>query len=66
MWVVYKLMPVAGVLSMFLSLGAVLTPSNVGDYDPRTPFSYGGIMPTITSQAKVAQPEKEDLEAPEC
>ncbi|ROW14965.1 hypothetical protein VPNG_03441 [Cytospora leucostoma] len=46
MWIVYKLVPLAGVLSMFLGLGASITPSNVGDYDPEEPFSYGGFMPT--------------------
>ncbi|KAH0593773.1 hypothetical protein MHUMG1_08524 [Metarhizium humberi] len=46
MWIVYKLVPLAGVLSMFLSLGGSITPSNVGEYDPAEPFSYGGFMPT--------------------
>lgn len=32
MWIVYKLVSVAGVLSMFLSLGGSITPSNVSDY----------------------------------
>lgn len=51
MWVVYKLVPLAGVLSMFLSLGGSITPSNVGDYDPSQPFSYGGFMPTTNVKA---------------
>jgi hypothetical protein len=46
MWIVYKLVPIAGVLCMFLSLGGSITPSNAGDYDPAEPFSYGGFMPT--------------------
>ncbi|KAK8127813.1 hypothetical protein PG984_008921 [Apiospora sp. TS-2023a] len=46
MWIVYKLVPMAGLLSMLLSLGGSITPSNVGDYDPDEPFSYGGFMPT--------------------
>lgn len=46
MWIVYKLVPLAGLLSMFLSLGGSITPSNVGEYDPAEPFSYGGFMPT--------------------
>jgi hypothetical protein len=46
MWIVYKLVPLAGVFSMFLSLGGSITPSNVGEYDPAEPFSYGGFMPT--------------------
>ncbi|OJJ46797.1 hypothetical protein ASPZODRAFT_66535 [Penicilliopsis zonata CBS 506.65] len=32
MWLVFQLMPIAGLLSMFLSLGGNLTPSHVGDY----------------------------------
>ncbi|ETS82470.1 hypothetical protein PFICI_04346 [Pestalotiopsis fici W106-1] len=46
MWIVYKLVPIAGVLSMLLSLGGSLTPSNVGHYNPDESFSYGGFMPT--------------------
>lgn len=46
MWIVYKLVPLAGLFSMFLSLGGSITPSNVGEYDPSEPFSYGGYMPT--------------------
>jgi hypothetical protein len=41
LWVVYKLMPLAGVLTMFLSLGGTITPSQAGDYDPKASFSYG-------------------------
>ncbi|KAI0156550.1 hypothetical protein GGR57DRAFT_511484 [Xylariaceae sp. FL1272] len=51
MWIVYKLIPVAGILSMFLSLGGSITPSNVGDYDPDKPFSFGGFMPTNAVKA---------------
>lgn len=46
LWVVFKLVLLAGVLRMFLSLGGSITPSNVGDYDSEEPFSYGGFMPT--------------------
>ncbi|KAH7144096.1 hypothetical protein B0J13DRAFT_595692 [Dactylonectria estremocensis] len=46
MWIVYKLVPLAGLLSMFLSLSGSITPSNVGEYDPAEPFSYSGFMPT--------------------
>lgn len=55
MWIVYKLVPLAGVLSMFLSLGGSITPSNVGEYDPAEPFSYGGFMPTtgVTATRRV-------------
>jgi hypothetical protein len=47
MWIVYKLVPIAGLLSMFLSLGATITPSDVGEYDSGKAYSYGGLMPTI-------------------
>lgn len=47
LWVVYKLMPVAGILSMLLSLGGNIVPSNARDYElnPAT-FSYGGMIAT--------------------
>ncbi|KAK7421205.1 hypothetical protein QQX98_002335 [Neonectria punicea] len=51
MWIVYKLVPIAGIFSMFLSLGGSITPSNVGDYDPSEPFSYSGFMPTTRVKA---------------
>lgn len=57
MWIVYKLVPLAGVLSMFLSLGGSITPSNVGDYDPAEPFSYGGFMPTTAVKTR---PDREN------
>lgn len=47
LWVVYKLMPLAGILSMLLSLGGSIVPSNASDYElnPAT-FSYGGMIAT--------------------
>lgn len=58
MWIVYKLVPVAGILSMCLSLGGSITPSNVGDYDPDEPFSYGGFMPTnaVKGSGRMSRP----------
>lgn len=57
MWIVYKLVvPLAGLLSMFLSLGGSITPSNVGEYDPAEPFSYGGFMPTTRVRAAKRRP----------
>ncbi|KAJ8108579.1 hypothetical protein ONZ43_g6382 [Nemania bipapillata] len=50
MWIVYKLVPIAGILSMFLSLGGSITPSNVGDYEDE-PFSFGGFIPTYPTRA---------------
>jgi len=52
MWVVFKLMPVAGILSMFLSLGGTITPTSISDYNPSSPFSYGGIIATKESDRK--------------
>ena len=47
LWVVYKLMPLAGILSMCLSLGGNIVPANANDYElnPAT-FSYGGLIAT--------------------
>lgn len=57
MWIVYKLVPLAGLFSMFLSLGGSITPSNVGEYDPAEPFSYGGFMPTTSVKAVQRRPD---------
>lgn len=46
LWVVFKLMPLAGVLSMCLSLGGTMVPSTAGEYNPNTAFSYGGMIAT--------------------
>jgi hypothetical protein len=51
MWIVYKLVPIAGILTMFLSLGATITPSDVGEYESGKAFSYGGLMPTVRTEA---------------
>ena len=52
LWVVYKLMPLAGVLSMFLSLGGTMVPTQAGAYDPKVSFTYGGMMATEKSIAQ--------------
>ncbi|ERF76036.1 hypothetical protein EPUS_01369 [Endocarpon pusillum Z07020] len=44
LWIVYKLMPVAGVLTMCLSLGGTIMPSQAGQYDPKGAFDFGGIL----------------------
>ncbi|WAO84590.1 Hypothetical protein NCS54_00180900 [Fusarium falciforme] len=64
MWIVYKLVPLAGLLSMFLSLGGSITPPNVGEYDPAEPFSYGGFMPTTRSRAAMRRPTTPASSAP--
>ncbi|KAM6537939.1 hypothetical protein FALCPG4_003835 [Fusarium falciforme] len=64
MWIVYKLVPLAGLLSMFLSLGGSITPSNVGEYDPAEPFSYGGFMPATRVRAAKRRPTTPASSAP--
>lgn len=67
MWIVYRLMPIAGVLSMFLSLGGTITPSKLVDYDPKSGISYGGIMPSKNPKDEldtinVQNPDRSDAE----
>jgi len=52
LWVVYKLMPLAGLLSMFLSLGGTMVPTQAGAYDPKVSFTYGGMIATPESRVK--------------
>lgn len=44
LWVVYKLMPIAGILTMRLSLGGTIMPSQAGDYDPKTAYDFDGLL----------------------
>lgn len=60
MRIVYKLMSIAGVLSMFLSLGETVTPSKAGDYDPKSRFSYSEIMPSSKPQSAVDTIDPQD------
>ena len=49
-------MPLAGVLSMFLSLGGTMIPSSASEYEVKASgFSYGGLM------ASAKDEEKEDF-----
>ena len=43
LWVLYKLMPLAGVLSMLLSLGGSIVPSRISDYTANA-LHYGGYI----------------------
>ncbi|KAL8741854.1 MAG: hypothetical protein Q9190_005589 [Brigantiaea leucoxantha] len=53
LWVVYKLMPLAGVLSMLLSLGGTMIPSHASEYEVKASgFSYGGLMATTKEDEK--------------
>lgn len=58
LWVVYKLMPLAGVLSMLLSLGGTMIPSQASEYEIKASgFSYGGLMATTKEEEKEDFPE---------
>ena len=58
LWVVYKLMPVAGVLSMFLSLGGNIVPTDASGYEMKVPrFSYGGLIATRSKEEDVEEAE---------
>ena len=58
LWVVYKLMPVAGVLSMMLSLGGNIVPTDASGYEMKVPrFSYGGLIATRAKEEDVEEAE---------
>lgn len=59
LWIVYKLMPLAGVLSMFLSLGGTIAPSDAGDYDMSKGLRFGGMMRSLQVQDKDAKDRKD-------
>lgn len=51
LWLVYKLMPIAGVLSMMLSLGGNIVPTEASHYEIKAPrFSYGGWVATCSKE----------------
>ena len=59
LWVVYKLMPIAGVLSMLLSLGGNIVPTEARDYElSSSTFSYGGMIATHTEEQEVEDMEE--------
>jgi hypothetical protein len=43
LWMLYKLVPLAGVMSMLLSLGGNIVPNTSGDYEQEG-YTYGGII----------------------
>ncbi|KAL8832879.1 MAG: hypothetical protein Q9170_004699 [Blastenia crenularia] len=58
LWVVYKLMPIAGVLSMMLSLGGNIVPTEASDYKMKAPrFTYGGLVATRSREDDTEEPE---------
>ena len=58
LWDVYMLMPIAGVLSMFLSLGGSLIPTQAGDYDQKHPCHSGLIPTTIDEERRILLEER--------
>ena len=58
LWVVYKLMPLAGILSMLLSLGGNIVPTEANDYELNSSaFSYGGMIATSNKEQEVDEME---------
>lgn len=59
LWVVYKLMPIAGVLSMLLSLGGNIVPTDASDYELNSAaLSYGGMIATHTDDQEAEEMEE--------
>lgn len=50
LWVLYKLVPLAGFLSMALSLGGNIVPHQVSDYTSLEDFSYSGMRSTAVGE----------------
>jgi hypothetical protein len=50
LWVLYKLMPLAGVLSMILSLGGNIVPMEVNQYERIDSFSYAGMVGSLPEE----------------
>jgi hypothetical protein len=50
LWVLYKLMPIAGLLSMTISLGGNIVPREVTDFERVDTFSYQGFVATADHQ----------------
>lgn len=63
LWIVFKLMPIAGVLSMLLSLGGTIAPSDAGAYDISKGLRFGGLMRSLQVQEKDAQEKINERQA---
>jgi hypothetical protein len=50
LWVLYKLMPVAGILSMLLSIGGNIVPMEVNQYERLDSFSYAGMVGSLPEE----------------
>lgn len=49
LWILYKLVPLAGVLSMLLSLGGNIVPNTAGEYELEG-YNYGGVIGTASGR----------------
>ena len=61
LWMLYKLVPIAGVLSMLLSLGGSTNfiPTEASSYEKKVPrFSYMGMVRTRSNEAEIEEPEE--------
>ncbi|KAH0551687.1 hypothetical protein GP486_007094 [Trichoglossum hirsutum] len=62
LWLLYKLMPLAGVLSMLLSLGGNIVPTQSSDYELKaSKFSYGGFIATSRDDAEEELDNTKDM-----
>ena len=59
LWMLYKLVPIAGVLSMLLSLGGSIVPTDASSYRTKLPrFSYMGLVRTRSNEEEIDEPEE--------
>jgi hypothetical protein len=66
LWVLYKLVPIAGILSMLLSLGGNIVPQNLTEYGENS-FTYEGMIATEEMMEKnyMSMPNVENMNANE-
>lgn len=62
LWVLYKLMPLAGVLSMLLSLGGNIVPMEVNQYERIDSFSYAGMVGSLPEEKPTAPTDPSEQE----
>ncbi|OWP04676.1 hypothetical protein B2J93_5695 [Marssonina coronariae] len=63
LWVVTKLMPLAGILSMLLSLGGSMVPSTASEYNPSDTYTYEGMMSTASVTNKHVNITEQEVHA---
>ena len=60
LWVLYKLMPLAGIVSMVLSLGGNLVPTDINDYERvAADFNYSGMIASRPDEPRPTRFEEE-------